>query len=155
MQRRSDLRCSCDIAWQDRHGQAYNEEAFRYLLTIERKRSRRSGRPLVLVLVHIAPELGRRGRLDAAVAAHVLSSLLRCLRQTDVIGWYRGQRVAAALLTDLGDGCRTDISRLVHRRVTDTLGRRLPARVARRLEVRVYPQFLNRRADAAPTSREV
>jgi hypothetical protein len=131
--------CSCEIAWQGRHGQAYNEEAFRYLLAAERTRSQRSGRPLILVLVVIGRTDRRRGPVNAAVAAQVLGSLVRCFRQTDVVGWYRGDRVAAALLTDLGSGYRPDVSHLIHRRVTDTLSQRLPADVPRRLHIRVYP----------------
>jgi hypothetical protein len=155
MQRRNALRCSCDIAWQDRYGQAYNEEAFRYFLALERTRSRRFGRPCILVLVHLAPEIDGRGRAGSAVAIQVLASLLRCFRQTDVVGWYRRHRVAAALLTDLGNGDGTSIPELVHRRVAHMLIQRLSAAAARRLQVRVYPQVLSRRGPAALTLREV
>src|SRR2546422_1060554 len=41
-----------------RLGQAYNEQAFRYFLAIERKRSERSGHPFLLLLVDLKEQEG-------------------------------------------------------------------------------------------------
>src|SRR5580765_3491422 len=42
--------CSCALAG---HESAYNEEAFQYLLSVERKRFEHSSRPFVLMLVEL------------------------------------------------------------------------------------------------------
>ena len=101
--------------------QPYNEEAFRYLLAVERERFDRSGRPFLLLLMAPAPQPGVGARIARPVARKLFAGLRSCLRETDFIGWYHEERVAGAVLTDLGD--RTAAA--VGRRVGHTLGRAL------------------------------
>jgi hypothetical protein len=133
--------CSCGIALKGWLGQAYNEEAFRYFLAIERKRSERSGRPVLLLLVDLVDlreQSGVSGRIDAWVARKLFSGLWLCLRETDVVGWYREERVAGAVLAEPRDGARTEVSRVVVPRVRQVLSERLPVDVARRIQVHVH-----------------
>lgn len=136
--RRPVDRCSCGIAIEGRLGQAYNEEAFRYLLAVERKRAERSGRPFLLLLVTLQGQGGVGVRIDARVASGLFSGLCLRLRETDLIGWYHEGRVAGALLTELGEAARGDVARLIEERIRGVLGDRLPWNVARRLDVRVH-----------------
>src|SRR4029453_4452403 len=71
-------------------GQAYNEEAFRYFLEIERKRSEASGRPLLLLLVDLVSQSGFDAApgIDHTTADRVLSALALSLRETDFVGWH-------------------------------------------------------------------
>ena len=121
-----------------RLGQAYNEQAFRYFLTIERKRSERSGHPFLLLLVDLKEQEGASARLDSMVANNLVSNLRLCLRETDFVGWYREERVAGAVLIELGDRRPTEVSRLIGQRVSERLYERLPSGVARRLQVCIY-----------------
>jgi hypothetical protein len=130
-------RCTCGLALKDRVGHAYNEEAFHYLLTIQRERSERSDRPFLLLLVHLEDQARFGGRLEPDVARTLLSSMCRTLRETDVIGWYREGRVAGAVLTDFGNGSRTEASELVVHRLTAVLREQVAPPVADRLQVRV------------------
>jgi hypothetical protein len=119
----------------DRLGQAYNEDAFRYFLEIERKRAARLDRPCLLLLV------GLKGpkpnvRISQVLAAKLFSSLWLSLRETDVIGWYREDRVAGAVLTQLADG--PPQPEVIRERVTGALCERLRSDLARRFEVHVY-----------------
>src|SRR5580765_6227311 len=93
--------CSCALALAG-HGEAYNEEAFQYLLSVERKRFERSNQPLFLMLVELDSQRGQAS-MDAPVAAKVFAGLGDLLRETDMIGWYREGRVVGALLTHHGD----------------------------------------------------
>jgi len=129
--------CSCGVAVESRRGQAYNEEAFRYFLAVERQRSRRSGRTFLLLLVDQRAQPGARARIEPRMVPRLFSGLARCLRETDIIGWYHEQRVAGALLTELGAGDRPDVSDLLHQRITGMLSECLAADVAR-LQVRIY-----------------
>lgn len=135
-------RCSCGIALKGRLGQAYNEEAFQYFLAIERKRSERLGRPLLLLLVDLTERSGVSGRIDPRIARKLFSGLCLCLRETDVIGWYREARVAGAVLAEPRDETRMEVSRLVVQRVRQVLSERLPVNVVRRLQMHVchYPE---------------
>lgn len=139
----SDMRGDSDRwrrggALEGRRGPAYNEEAFRYFLAIERKRSERSGRPFLLVLVDLKDQPGVSARVEPMVAPKIFAGLWLCIRESDFIGWYREERVAGAVLTELGDGPLTGVSRLVGQRLSEVLCKRLPSDVGRRLQVRVH-----------------
>ena len=129
--------CSCGLALAG-HGEAYNEEAFRYLLAVERSRFEHSGRPFVLLLVHLSQRSGHSRRFDSALGNKVFAGLARSLRETDVIGWYRQERVVGALLTHLEDALIADVSRQLAERVARTLKDDVPEPVAGRLKVRLY-----------------
>jgi hypothetical protein len=128
---------SCDLARELGSGSAYNQEAFRYFLTNERKRSELSNRPFLLLLVDLQqPQLN--GRIQSAVASKLFAGLSACLRDTDLIGWYHEGRVAGAVLTHVEDASSTDVSADIRARVTSLLCATLPAAIAARLQVRVY-----------------
>jgi len=138
--RGESVRCSCGVALEGRLGQAYNEQTFLYFLAIERKRSERSGRPFLLLLVDLKEQEGASARLESMVAPKLFSALWLCLRETDCVGWYREERVAGAVLTGLGDEPPSEVCRLVGQRVSGVLSEGLPSNVTRRLRVRVYQQ---------------
>jgi hypothetical protein len=129
---------SCGFAWDDSSGQAYNQEAFRYFLDIERKRSQFSARPFLLLLVGLR-RAGAQAewRVRSAVADRLFSALRLCVRETDFIGWYRENRLAGAVLTQCGDISSTDMSRQARDRVIRALAQHLPKHIADRLHVRV------------------
>ena len=134
--RHGDDQCSCSLA---QHGanQVYNETAFQYFLALERNRSELSSRPLQLMLVDLKKQNGANQEVDAKVAAKVFAALSQSLRETDVIGWYREQQIAGAVLT-FADGPEPDASSRVAERVSGALGVSLPSDIVRRLQVRVY-----------------
>ena len=133
--------CSCGVALEGRLGQAYNEEAFRHFLAIERKRSERTARPFLLLLVDVQEPPGVSVRIEPAVAKKLFSGLWLGVRETDFIGWYSQEHVAGAVLTELGDGPGPDVFRLVGQRLSRVLREGLPSDVARRVRVhgRVHP----------------
>ena len=131
-------RCLSGVTLEERLGQAYNEEAFRYLLAIERKRSERSDRPFLLLLIDLKEQDGTSARLDSMAASNLFSNLWLCLRETDCVGWYHEERVAGAVLTELQNGCPMEVSSLIGKRVRERLYEQLPPDVVRRLRVRIY-----------------
>jgi hypothetical protein len=130
-------RCSCAIT-PAAYGEAYNEEAFHFLLSIERKRYERSNRPFVLALIELESRPGQPDRMHPAISVSVFDGLTRLLRETDVVGWYRDGRIVGAMLTHLGDGAPADVSRELAARMTKTLRADLPADLGDRLKVRLY-----------------
>jgi hypothetical protein len=131
-------RRSYGVVLEERLGQAYNEQAFRYFLEIERQRAARAHRPVLLLLLDAKEPLGTGADMDPVLASKLFSGLWRCLRDTDVVGWYREARVPGAILTQVEDGLRPEATREIHQRVKRALCERLSADVARRLRVRVY-----------------
>jgi lipopolysaccharide/colanic/teichoic acid biosynthesis glycosyltransferase len=75
------------------------EEAFRRMISIERKRSERSQRPFVLLLIDAGQTYSgdKRGR----VLLDMLSALQKATRETDVTGWYTTNAVLGVMFTEI------------------------------------------------------
>jgi hypothetical protein len=128
---------SCGLAPQDRTGQAYNEQAFRHFLAIERRRASRASRSFLLLLVTLRKHPGLGMFIPQAAAARLFAGLALCVREVDFIGWYREDRVAGAVLTQ---GVVTPEPAAISRigeRVTEVLSKRVSRQEAQRLQVRV------------------
>jgi hypothetical protein len=123
------------LAFENRTGQAYNEEAFLYFLEIERQRAELSGHPFLLLLVDLKSQAGTPPRMEG-VADKLFSALSLCLRETDFTGWYREGRVAGAVLTQHA-GAPRDLPEVVRQRINAALRGGLPAGVAARVQVTV------------------
>jgi hypothetical protein len=114
----------------------YSEETFRYLLSVERKRSERSRRSLLLLLVRFKRQQPD-DRIEPGVASALFSGLKVCVREIDFFGWYQTGRVAGAVLPQRGEVPSWDACRGIVERAMQTLADHLPAPEARRLRVRV------------------
>jgi hypothetical protein len=119
-------------------GRAYTEEAFRYFLELEWKRAARAKRPFLLLLVGLTDDRQRYARIAPLIVTKLFSRLWLCLRETDVIGWYREERVIGTVVTQLDDRPATDVPLLIRRRVSNTLLDALPRSAAGRLRMHVY-----------------
>ena len=80
-------------------GEVLSEETFCRLIALERKRSERSQRPFVLLLID-------SGRIDPGdkqgpVLLDVLSALQGATRETDVTGWYTTNSVVGVMFTEI------------------------------------------------------
>ena len=140
MQGAADRR-SYTVSLEGSLGQAYSEDAFRYFLEIERKRAARAHRPVLLLLLDLR-EQPTRNWIDPMLAARLFSGLWNCLRETDVVGWYREDRMVGAVLTQVEDGDqdgpRSEVTQVTRERVITALRQDLSADILRRLRVRVY-----------------
>jgi aspartate kinase len=77
-----------------------DEETFRSMITYERKRTERSRKPVLLMLLEMGDSLS--GEAGGQVLANILSSLSLATRDTDVTGWYRNQSVVGIMFTETG-----------------------------------------------------
>jgi hypothetical protein len=129
----------CQLAVEGRFFQAYNQEAFRYFLALERERAQRSSRPLLLLLASLAvPSAAGQRRMDAAVAQKLFSGLWHSTRETDFIGWFHEGQTAGAVLTPHSGVSSIELSHHIRARVSDVLRAALPRSVRHRLRVRVF-----------------
>ena len=99
----------------------FHEEAFRYLLEAESKRSKRSGHGYHLLLVYHTDVHGSVAQMDSDAASGVIDALVRSLRETDYIGWYREGRIAGGVLTVVGQDSVGDVHDRVQRRLKEIL----------------------------------
>jgi len=75
------------------------EDAFKRMIAIERKRTERSARPFLLMLLETGDHQSedRNGK----TLAKVISALLASTRETDIIGWHRNNSCVGVLFTQL------------------------------------------------------
>jgi hypothetical protein len=116
---------------------AYNERAFRYLLTSESKRSERSGHSFNILLIYSTDKQGLIVQMDRDVADTVVKALFRTLRETDYIGWYLKGRIVGGILTILGQDSAVELSVRVQQRLTEMLRVKLRVEEHSRLQIRV------------------
>lgn len=93
----------CTPACTYGHCKILAEAWFTRILSLERKRTERSGSPFILVLMNLEG-LGRlNGNQDRLV--HDITGLASFTRETDTAGWYREGSILGILFTELGE-CR-------------------------------------------------
>lgn len=97
---------------------ALDEESFRRVIAIERKRTERSKAPFVLMLIEVANQDG--AKMSAALET-VMSVLLSTSRDTDLVGWYKSRTTIGAVFTGLVAGDKSAILMTILSRATNTL----------------------------------
>lgn len=98
---------------------ALDEESFKRLIAIERKRTERSKAPFVLMLLETANH--RNSEKDRSALVSVLSALLASSRDTDVVGWYKDGMTVGAMFTGLVVTDCNSILNMILNRVSSTL----------------------------------
>jgi lipopolysaccharide/colanic/teichoic acid biosynthesis glycosyltransferase len=80
-------------------GEVLSEESFHRQISLERRRSERSQRPFVLLLI----DTGRNqpGDKQGRVLLDMLSALQGATRETDVTGWYTTNSVVGVMFTEI------------------------------------------------------
>src|SRR2546422_6240364 len=83
------------------------EESFTRTLCLERKRSERSRKPFLLMLID-ADTLFRTADKDE-ILKKLLSALHSSTRETDVRGWYKNDSVLGTIFTEISAGERNSV----------------------------------------------
>ncbi len=100
-------------------GRILPEESFHQMITRERKRSERSCKPLLLMILDAGGLFP--GDRTGIVLANILSALALSTRDTDVTGWYKNGSVIGVLFTDLDSDIDNSVLNRIMSRVGDTL----------------------------------
>src|SRR5262249_21010288 len=79
----------------------FDVESFTRILCFERKRTDRSQRPFLLLLLELRRGLRDGQRWRRSLVKNVIHSLQSCARQTDMIGWYKHNTVIGVIFTEL------------------------------------------------------
>jgi lipopolysaccharide/colanic/teichoic acid biosynthesis glycosyltransferase len=98
---------------------ALNEQSFHRMIALERKRTERSKKPFLLMLLDTGNGLPSRENENAP--SKVLSALSVSTRETDVTGWYKSNSVVGVMFTEIGGEDRPAIVRVMLARVSATL----------------------------------
>ena len=100
-----------------------SEVAFRRMIAIERKRTERSNKPFLLMLL----EAGHNQGLDknGRVLNSVVRALMPCTRETDVIGWHKERTAVGVIYTGLVAQDKNSSLSIILNRVKATLRSKL------------------------------
>jgi lipopolysaccharide/colanic/teichoic acid biosynthesis glycosyltransferase len=126
-----------EMEWEEFHPLA--EQVFLPMLAQERKRSERSGKPFILLLLKGNDLfLGDKGN---EVISRISSVIRTATRETDVLGWYQSGEVLGVIFTEVGE--LTDGSvEIILTRVTTALSDHLDREELDRVSItcHVYPE---------------
>ena len=124
------------------------QKAFRQLLCQERKRSERSRRNFVLMLVK--GRTGIDGKSEPhAVMARAARALGSAVRETDTLGWFEFQSVVGVIFTELGNTEMTGAVRSIESKASAALQRAFGEACHARFEIsfHIFPEDPGRRRD--------
>src|SRR5712692_8980145 len=98
------------------------EQVFHRMIALERKRSERTQRPFVLLLMDTGRSLptDKNGR----ILLDILSALQAAARETDVMGWYESNSVVGMMFTEITLNNNLILSTILSR-ISDVLRDRL------------------------------
>lgn len=118
------------------------EESFRSMLTLERRRAERSRKPFVLVLLDASVFI--QEKTADRFMTRVSSVLLKSTRETDLIGWYEKGVVLGVIFTEVSSEVEKPITDILRSKVLDALLGELGRKVASRLVVttHLFPEKL-------------
>src|SRR6202050_3159345 len=90
------------------------EEQFRRMLTRERKRSERSRKHLVLMLI----DGGLKNKKTDALLEQIAVVLCASIRETDLAGWFDANSVFGVIFTEFGDCDVSAAVKIIEAKVT-------------------------------------
>lgn len=96
-----------------------NEQMFRRMISIERKRTERSKEPFLLMLLDAGNHAG--SEINSNALENMASSLLASSRETDIVGWYKETTIVGVLFTGLDMGDKNSILSTILNRVKSML----------------------------------
>jgi lipopolysaccharide/colanic/teichoic acid biosynthesis glycosyltransferase len=113
------------------------EPEFVQLIRLERRRSERSGKPFMLMLLGSEDFPEEPG---AVQVRDIAASISACTRETDVIGWYEQDVILGLLLTEIGLADHATVTTITQK-VSTALQRAVSSDQFRRLtiEFRIFP----------------
>jgi len=125
-------------AFEPRQRELLGEEDFIRLLCLERKRSERSERPFLLMLIEGG---GLFATSDIGSAREQVAAMLtEATRDTDVLGWYEQNYIMAVLFFDLCDPPTSAVS-AIQTKLESAIQRRLPGQQAKiKISFHLFPE---------------
>ena len=117
----------------------YNEDYFNRMLSLERKRTQRSKKPFLLMLIDIKGLVNPHPNL--AVIHGIGKALDGGIRETDVRGWYKKGFIIGVIFTELEDA-REEVRERIFGKVLLSLARELEPEELAKIEIafHVFPE---------------
>ena len=128
------------------------EDAFRRMISLERKRSERSRKPFVLMILDMGdlhPSENNRQALRKVATALSITA-----RETDLTGWYADDCAVGVMFTEIGFADRSATLSTMITRVSNTLRATLMPEEFSQVSIsfHVFPEDWDHEADRRPTN---
>ena len=91
----------------------YNAPHFHHMLRIERKRTERSQKPFLLMLIDISGLHAERH--NSYIFEKIKLVLASCSRETDIRGWYEYNKVIGTIFTEMASLDETSIGKIIQK----------------------------------------
>ena len=142
---------SADVVPVEERG-ILNEGAFHRMISLERKRTERSRKPFLLMLLDMGD--GLRSDNNEKALDKILSALSLSTRETDVTGWYKNNAVVGVMFTEFGADDRNTILTTLMTRVSETLRNNLSAQHFNRISIsfHLFPEEWNHDISQRPSN---
>jgi lipopolysaccharide/colanic/teichoic acid biosynthesis glycosyltransferase len=131
------------------------EDMFRRVLSLERKRSARSGQRFVLVLLHLGEVL--QGEGPDAVLDSITKALVVGTRETDLLGWYKDVEQVGVICTEIGSGTLNSILSSLDSRIGTALRSHLSVEQKNSISIsfHVFPDDLDLENGGRPADKSL
>jgi lipopolysaccharide/colanic/teichoic acid biosynthesis glycosyltransferase len=128
----------------------YDEESFNRILALERKRSERSRRPFMLMLLSL--DRVRVGENGNNPRKKIVSCLASSKRDIDILGWYRSESVVGIIFTELGRSSDGSVSESITERIRSNLASTLEPGEISKIDVSIYlfPEKIKSEGSSTP-----
>jgi lipopolysaccharide/colanic/teichoic acid biosynthesis glycosyltransferase len=78
-----------------------DEESFKRMIALERKRTERSKEPFLLMLIEAGSQQRQRPEPKASALDQIVLAMLLTTRETDLVGWHKGRSKVGVMFTGL------------------------------------------------------
>jgi lipopolysaccharide/colanic/teichoic acid biosynthesis glycosyltransferase len=128
-----------------------DQELFMTMLRLERKRTERSHRRFVLMLLEASDLVKADEKQDAF--DKVIAALSHSIRETDIKGWYKDNAVIGVIFTEVGTAEGKSIASALLTKVTNALCSTLNIEQINevKLSFHVFPEHSNEHGPGGPT----
>ena len=91
----------------------YGEPHFLHMLSVERKRTERSKRPFLLLLLNVSALMAMENR--ETILGRIKAALTTTIREVDIKGWYEHARTIGVIFTEMGHVDVNTTERIIHK----------------------------------------
>jgi hypothetical protein len=117
------------------------EVAFQRIVSLEKKRTERSGKPCLLMLLDAGDGILLQRKRD--LLGKVVAALVSFTRETDVTGWYKQDRIAGVMFTEVNPDGLELILKTMLGRLKETLATELSSQQLTQINIsfRLFPEI--------------
>nr|CBX31407.1 hypothetical protein N47_E49190 [uncultured Desulfobacterium sp.] len=109
---------------------------------MERKRTERSKKPFLLMMLDIS-ELKTKHNKDFAIEK-IKEILISCLRETDISGWYEANKIMGSIFTEINSIDESSIESIL-KKVNDNINKSIDPNLAKKIKIsfHAFPETID------------